>query len=85
MVVVSRKLGINRTNRALNPGPVVCESITLSVHPQLLRLQLVLGHLGGYVTKHNFSKIREKKCDDHPSWALLFMYRPAGTIRQKCF
>ena len=37
MVVVSRKLGRKfRTNRVLNPGPVVCESITLSARPQLL-------------------------------------------------
>ena len=34
MVVVSRKLGRKyRTNRVLNPGPVVCESITLSARP----------------------------------------------------
>ena len=37
MVVVSRKLGRKyRTNRVLNPGPVVCEFITLSARPQLL-------------------------------------------------
>ena len=37
MVVISGKLGRkNRTNLVLNPGPVVCESITLSAHPQLL-------------------------------------------------
>ena len=37
MVVVSWKLGSKyHTNRVLNPGPVVCESITLSTRPQLL-------------------------------------------------
>ena len=37
MVVVSKKLGRrNLTNRDLNPGHVVCESITLSARPQLL-------------------------------------------------
>ena len=37
MVVVSWKLGRNyRTNRVLNPGAVVCESITLSARPQPL-------------------------------------------------
>ena len=37
MVVVSQKIGRKyRTNGVLNPGPVVCESITLSSHPQLL-------------------------------------------------
>ena len=37
MVVVSRKLGRKyHTNRVLNPGPVMCESITLSARPQLL-------------------------------------------------
>ena len=35
--VVSRKLGRKyRTNLVLNPGPVVCESITPSAGPQLL-------------------------------------------------
>ena len=39
MVVVSRKLGRKyRTNRVLNPGHVVCESIKLSTRPQLLPL-----------------------------------------------
>ena len=42
MVVVRRKLGRKyRTNRVLNPGPVVCESITLSAHRQPLRLQFL--------------------------------------------
>ena len=37
MVVVSRKLGRKcRTNQVLNPGPVVCEYITLSARPRLL-------------------------------------------------
>ena len=37
MVVVSRKLGRKYfTNRVLNPGPVVCKSITLSADLQLL-------------------------------------------------
>ena len=37
MVVACRKLSKKyRTNRFLNPGPVVCESITLSARPQLL-------------------------------------------------
>ena len=34
MVIVSQKL--DRKYRVLNPGPVVCESITQSAHPQLL-------------------------------------------------
>ena len=35
MVAISRKLGRkHRTKRVLNPGPVVCESITLSARPQ---------------------------------------------------
>ena len=39
MVVNSRKLSRKyRTNRVLNPGPVVCESITLSARPQRLPL-----------------------------------------------
>ena len=42
-LVVSQKLGRKfRTNRVLNPGPVVCESITLSARPQLLPLGLLL-------------------------------------------
>ena len=42
MVVVSRKLGIKyRTNQVLNPGPVVCESITLSARPLLLPCALI--------------------------------------------
>ena len=37
MVVINRKLGRKyRTNGVLNPGPMVCESITLSARPQLL-------------------------------------------------
>ena len=37
MVVISRKLGRKyRTNRVLNPGHVVCESITLSARLQRL-------------------------------------------------
>ena len=37
MVVNSRKLSRKyRTNRVLNPGPVVCESSTLSARPQRL-------------------------------------------------
>ena len=37
MVVVSRKLGRKYcTNQLYNPGPVVCESITLSARPELL-------------------------------------------------
>ena len=37
MVVNSWKLSRKyRTNRVLNPGPVVCESITLSARPQRL-------------------------------------------------
>ena len=36
-VMVSRKLSRKyRTNRILNPGPVVCQSITLFARPQLL-------------------------------------------------
>ena len=42
MVVNSRKLGRKyRTNRVLNPGPVVCESMTLSVRPQRLPLTII--------------------------------------------
>ena len=38
MVEVSRKLGRKyRTNWVLNLTPVVCESITLTARPQLLR------------------------------------------------
>ena len=37
MVAVRWMLGRKyRTNQVLNPGPVVCKSITLSAHPQLL-------------------------------------------------
>ena len=37
MVVNSQKLNRKyRANRVLNPGPVVCESSTLSARPQLL-------------------------------------------------
>ena len=39
MVVNSRKLSRKyRTNRVLNPGPVVCESSTLSARPQRLQI-----------------------------------------------
>ena len=45
MVVVSRKLGRKyHTNRDLNPRPVVCESITLSAHPQLLPYSVRMCH-----------------------------------------
>ena len=37
MMIVSWKFGRKyRTNQVLNPGPVICESIALSAHPQLL-------------------------------------------------
>ena len=43
MVVVSRKLGRKyRTNQVLNPGPVVCKSLSISAHPQLLHEQSFL-------------------------------------------
>ena len=43
MVVNSRKLSRKyRTNRVLNPGPVVCESSTLSARPQRLPNRYVL-------------------------------------------
>ena len=42
MVVNSRKLRRKYcTNRVLNPGPVVCESITLSARPQRLQIQVI--------------------------------------------
>ena len=42
MVVISRALGRKyRTNRLLNPVPVMCESITLSARPQLLPTPVV--------------------------------------------
>ena len=41
MLVVSRQLGRKyRTNRVLNPGPVMCEFITLSARPLLLLIFL---------------------------------------------
>ena len=53
MVVNSRKLSRKyRTNRVLNPGPVVCESSTLSARPQRLPLHIC--------KKNNF----QKQCAD---------------------
>ena len=34
-------LKVYRTHRVLNPGPVVCESITLTARPQMLLLEIV--------------------------------------------
>ena len=46
MVVNSRKLSRKfRTNRVLNPGPVVCESSTLSARPQRLPTFYVTMHM----------------------------------------
>ena len=51
MVVNSRKLSRKyRTNRVLNPGPVVCESSTLFARPQrLLQKFCLLDQIGGYM------------------------------------
>ena len=44
MVVNSRKLSRKyRTNRVLNPGPVVCKSSMLSARPQRLPVNLSVG------------------------------------------
>ena len=46
MVVNSRKLSRKyRTNRVSNPGPVVCESSTISTRPQRLSLRALNTHL----------------------------------------
>ena len=65
MVVISRKLGRKyRTIRVLNAGPVVCESITLSAHPQ----RLLHSYIHAYIHKHTrwvgdiFTFIRWKHC-----------------------
>ena len=52
IVVNSRKLNRKyRTNRVLNPGPVVCESSTLSARPQRLPTLSEKNEFSKYFTK----------------------------------
>ena len=63
MVVVSQKLSIKyRTNRVLNAGPVVCESITLSALPQLLMNYSAEDYDIMYVKKKNVKVNNDIMC-----------------------